>query len=98
MEVEEAIAIYWYLKKRRNEKKKRQYWVHPILEDRSVKGLFATLYTDLRANPDKFFLFARMSLSSFDELVQKLESKLQKQEMHMRMSISPVEKVLVTLR
>jgi hypothetical protein len=35
-------------------------WVHPILKD-ETKGILYTLYSDLRQNPDKFFIFARMS-------------------------------------
>ena len=77
MEVKEALAIYWLQIQKRKEKKKRNrmYWIHPILTDRSEKGLFVTLYTDLRANPDKFFMFARMSISSFDALILYLENK-----------------------
>ena len=99
MEVEEALAIYWLqIQKRKEEKKRnRMYRIHPILTDRSEKGLFVTLCADLRANPDKFFMFARMSISSFDALILYLENKLRK-EMHMRSSISPAEKVLLTLR
>ena len=71
MEGEEALAIYWLQIQKRKEEKKRNCvcWIHPILTNRSEKGLFVTLYADLRANPDKFFLFARMSISSFDELI-----------------------------
>ena len=71
MEAEEALAIYWLQIQKRKEEKKQNcmYWIHPILTDRSEKGLFVTLYGDLRANPDKLFLFARMSISSFDELM-----------------------------
>ena len=59
MKVEEALAFYWLpIQKRKEEKKRnRMYWIHPILTDRSEKGLFVTLYADLRANPYNFFLF-----------------------------------------
>ena len=64
MEGEEALAINWLqIKKRKEEKKrKRMHWIYPVLADRSEKELFVTFYADLRANPDKFFLFARMSI------------------------------------
>ena len=69
IEVQWTLALYWLqIQKRKEEKKRnRMYWIHPI--DRSEKGLFVTLYADLRANPDKFFLFARMNIPSFDELM-----------------------------
>ena len=71
MAVEEALAIYWLkIQKRKEEKKQnRLYWIHSILTDRSEKGLFVTFYANLRANLDKFLLFARMSISCFDELM-----------------------------
>ena len=74
MEVEEALAIYWLQIQKRKEEKKRNriYWIHPILTDRSEKGLFVTLYADLQASPNKFFLFARMSIFSFDGLMLHL--------------------------
>ena len=70
VEVEEALAIYWLqILKRKEKKRNRMYWIYPVLTDRSEKGLFVTLYAHLRANTDIFFLFARMSISSFDELM-----------------------------
>ena len=69
MEVEEALAFYWLQKQKRKENKRnRMHWIQSILTDRSEKGLFVTLYAVVRTNPDKFFMFARMSISYFDEL------------------------------
>ena len=53
------------------------YWIQSILTDRSEKGLVVTLYAVVRTNPDKFFMFARMSISYFDELTpNSIYSKL----------------------
>ena len=94
------LLLYSYLqnygKLRKN--RQRKHWVHPLLQDRSEKGLFITLYADLRSNPDKFLAFVRMSLGSFDELIESLKSLLMRNDTTMHMSISPAEKVLVTLR
>ena len=46
MEVEETLAIYRLQIQKRKEEKK---------QNRCEKGLFVTLYADLRANPDKVF-------------------------------------------
>ena len=80
--MEEALTIYWLqIQKRKEEKKRnRMYWIHPILTDRREEGLFVTLYANLRANPDKFFMFARMSISSFDALILYLENKLRRKK------------------
>ena len=53
MEVEEGLAIYWLqIQKRKEKKRNRMYWIQLVLTDRSEKGLFVTLYADLRANPN----------------------------------------------
>ena len=74
MELEQALANYWLQIRKRKEEKKRHrvYWIHPILRDWSEKELFVTHYANLRANPDKFFLLARMSISSFNKLLSYL--------------------------
>ena len=101
MEVAEAAAILLLTKFSKIEKKRkeqeRSYWVLPLLCDRSQKGLFFTLYGDLRAHPDKLFLFARISISSFDDLVLRLQNCLKRNDTNSRRSISPVEKVFLTL-
>ena len=74
MEVEEALAGLLAADTETQRRKEAISCVldSSILTDRSEKGLFVTLYADLRANPDKFFLFAQMSISSFDELMLHL--------------------------
>ncbi|KAF9819596.1 hypothetical protein SFRURICE_005549 [Spodoptera frugiperda] len=60
----EAICVYLLLRKKER-KKKRQYWVHPILRDRLTHGQFQTLYPKLRSFEPKFFNYLRMSINSF---------------------------------
>ena len=103
MEAEDATAFVLLLAKLRKAKQKkkknqRKHLVHPLLRDRSEKRLFITLYADLTSNPDKFLAFARMSLASFHELIQILKSHSMRNDATMRKSISPAEKVLVTLK
>ena len=99
VQVEEVAAVLVLAElQKKEQEKKRNYWIHPLLQDRSEKGLFYTLYGDLRSHPDKFFIFARMSISSFDELVCSLQARLKGCDTNVRKSISPVEKVLLTLR
>ncbi|KAL4153406.1 hypothetical protein QTP88_001239 [Uroleucon formosanum] len=99
MEVEElACVAYLCSKVVRKRKKKRKFWVHPLLSDRSTKGLFNLFYNDLRKHEDKFFNYLRMSIKSFDELLELLQQDLTGQQTNMRECISPVEKLVVTLR
>ena len=101
MELEEiaaSIFLYTYIKSRKQRKKKRRFWVHPLLQDRSSKGIFCLLFNDLRKHEEKFFNFTRMSIASFDEPVLHLKDGLRGMDTNMRDSISPEEKLLVTLR
>jgi len=68
----EAIAVAHALYKRHQQKKKkkiskRRYWVHPINLKRPQEGQFNVNL--LRAHPEEFFKYYRMSVESFDELV-----------------------------
>jgi len=72
-------------------------WVHPLLAQRILKGSFSTLYGDLRDNENNVFNYFRMSTKSFDELLFKLESKINVSNSG-RPSISPTERLCVTLR
>ncbi|XP_054259855.1 uncharacterized protein LOC128984546 [Macrosteles quadrilineatus] len=97
MDVEEAGALAYLFLKLRKRKKKRSFWVHPFLRDRSTRGTFFTQYQDLRNNPDKFYTYSRMSVSSFDELLGRVEEKISGQSTRLRDSIPPEEKLLLTL-
>lgn len=97
MEVEEAICVYLLLRKKER-KKKRQYWVHPILRDRFTHGQFQTLYPKLRSFEPKFFNYLRMSINSFDELLEMISKQIESNDTHMRSSVSPEEKLVITLR
>ncbi|KAJ8876788.1 hypothetical protein PR048_021235 [Dryococelus australis] len=61
MELEEAVML-----RLRRRRKKRRFWVHPILKDQSIKSIVYTLYSVLRENTDKFFMFMLMSTTSFE--------------------------------
>ncbi|XP_018566077.1 protein ALP1-like [Anoplophora glabripennis] len=96
MDVEECIMM-WYLI-RKNERR-RTMWVHPIVEIREAKGAFTLIYADLEQDPSsKFFNYFRMSIQSFEELHANLECKLVKKDTAMRKSITPRERLAITLR
>ncbi|KOB58174.1 Uncharacterized protein OBRU01_25468 [Operophtera brumata] len=97
MEVEEAIGVYLLLRIKKR-KKKRQYWVHPILRDRLTHGQFQALYPKLRSFEPKFFNYLRMSINSFDELLGIISEQIATNDTHMRSIVSPEEKLVITLR
>ncbi|RZF35513.1 hypothetical protein LSTR_LSTR010204, partial [Laodelphax striatellus] len=77
MEVEEVTCM-WLVYRRYKARKRRQrnFWVHPILTDRLTHGAFVTLYPNLRKYEPTFFNYLRMSISSFDELLEIVKDDL----------------------
>ncbi|XP_071972628.1 uncharacterized protein [Engystomops pustulosus] len=76
----------------------RRFWVHPIVAERPRRGHFMNLYADLRQHPDKFHNYVRMTVTSFDRLLADLRSGLRFQDTNMRRSVTPEERLIVTLR
>ncbi|KAF9406808.1 hypothetical protein HW555_012947, partial [Spodoptera exigua] len=61
-------------------------------------GQFHTLYMQLRLNPDKSFEYYRMSIQSFDVLLNLTKDYITKQNTKLRTAIPPEERLTVTLR
>lgn len=78
-------------------KKKRRYWLHPLNTRRICESPFYLKRANLRAHPDKFLDFYRMSISSFDELYNGIRDKIIKQNTCM-ISLNTEEKLTITLR
>ena len=104
--VDEAILLIILRRMRRrrqleeeNERsRRRRFWVHPVMLQRLSVGYFTTMYTQLRMYPDKWYNFSRMSVPLFDDLLEKLRPRLSRMDTNMRSSVSPEERLLVTLR
>lgn len=97
MEVEEIGALLFYHVRRRK-KQNRRYWIHPMFMERSTKGAFHLLYDDLRKHDEKFFSYTRVSVTSFDQLLQLIREEIEGMDTNFRQSIRPEEKLMVTLR
>lgn len=78
--------------------KQRRYWVHPMNNNREHDMRFQLFYANLKKYPEKFFNYYRMSVSSFEELLEKVRPNLTKETTHLRNPITPEEKLTVTLR
>ncbi|XP_056419239.1 uncharacterized protein LOC130360709 [Hyla sarda] len=61
-------------------------------------GVHSTLYAELWQHPDKFLRYLRMTINSFDELLLRIGDKIRRQDTHLRRSISPEERLIVTLK
>ena len=60
--------------------------------------MFATLYPKLREYEPKFFNYFRMTIKSFDNLLEILKTSFTSMSTNMRDSISAEEKLVITLR
>jgi ribosomal protein L20 len=97
MDEAEVLAV-WYLARKANKKCNRKLWVHPINQGRGEKGAYTLLYKELTDDCTKFFNYSRMTPSLFEELLEKVRSSIQMQDTHLRKSISPQERLCLTLR
>ncbi|KAF0745919.1 protein ALP1-like, partial [Aphis craccivora] len=72
----------------------------PVRKHRSSKEYdmkFQIFYDNLKKYPDKFFDYYRMSIQSFEELLEKVRQNLTKEITHLRNPINPEERLTVTL-
>lgn len=60
--------------------------------------MFVTLYPKLRQYEPKFFNYFRMSIKSFDDLLHVIKADITGDSTILRESISPEEKLVITLR
>ncbi|XP_071652213.1 uncharacterized protein [Temnothorax longispinosus] len=77
----------------------RILWVHKSVARRKEKGLHHNLFLELSLeDPDRFRRCLRMNSDTFEHLLIKVDPIIRKQDTHLRESISPSERLSVTLR
>lgn len=79
-------------------KSERRYWVHPLNVEREKTGHFKDFFENIRRYPQKFFEYYRMSISSFDELLEILRPHITKTTTVFRNPICAEERLTITLR
>ncbi|XP_069613169.1 tyrosine--tRNA ligase, cytoplasmic isoform X1 [Ranitomeya imitator] len=98
---EYQLSKYVFCKRRRDKLRRRirrRFWLHPIVEVRESRGAYHCLFGELNENQDKYFEYTRMSKDSFRYLLRLVEGTISRQDTQLRKSISPEERLLVTLR
>ena len=93
-----SIGVCFVASNAKRKKKRKKFWLHPMTSQRLLKGKFYSLYEDLKAHPQKFFRYFRMSSATFDKLMVLLGPSLTFQDTRMRKSLPPEERLAVTLR
>jgi len=96
MDRNSIIALFFLY--RRERRRDRFHWVHPVIQKREKFGAFYTLFGELREDKNKFFNYFRMFVSSFDALHRRLKESLQRRNSKMRNCIQPVEMLAVAVR
>lgn len=82
-----------------NTKRKRSMWVKNWLKNRDTDGYCAKLMPELRAEePELYRSFIRMTADQFDRLLHLVRPYIRKNDTNMRMSISPENRLTLTLR
>ena len=76
----------------------REFWVHPINTEHEKKGEFYVLYPDLRHYHKRFFKTYRMSVESFDKLLELVGPQIAKKYTNFRIPISAEQRLLVMIR
>jgi hypothetical protein len=85
--------------RKRNVKKRKKFWVHPITSQKLLKGKFTSLYEDLTAHPQFFSsTYFTMCSATLDKLLVLLGPSLTFQDTRMRKSVPAEERLAVTLR
>ncbi|KAK9694976.1 hypothetical protein QE152_g33179 [Popillia japonica] len=59
-------------------RKKRRVWVHEINQQRKEEGEFHVLYEQLRSDENRFYVYFRMDIECFDELLLLIEEDIKK--------------------
>lgn len=79
-------------------KRRVKIWVHPLNKKRITHNVIFSLLCELGADESKFKNYIRVNVDSFDFILQEVEEEIRIHDTHFRISISPEEKLLLTLR
>ena len=73
-------------------------WIHPINQRREDLGEFRRLVSEQRLDSNRFQTYFRMTTEKFDALLHIVGPSLQRKETHFRQSLSPSQRLAITLR
>ena len=98
-EDEDMLLLLRQRRLRRERHVSRKVWVKRIFTLREQKGAFQNLVKEMRATDrEAHFKFLRMSPERFDHLLSLVSPLITKNDTNFRKSITPAERLAVTLR
>ena len=94
-----AVVVRRRRRRREQSQRKKRLWTRPWILKREQFGAYHCLLEELKLS-DRNGLknFLRMDESSFNEILDKVAPLIQKQDTQLRASISPAERLALTLR
>ena len=94
-----ALATFFLtVQNKRKQKRKRCWWVHPVLRRRKQQGSFILLIKELMDDDARFHLYFRMSKNEYSDILTRLVQADLTKFSKFRQVISPNEKLAVCLR
>jgi len=78
------LCLLHLRRRRRLKRREREFWENPIVAARTLEGAYYTLYGRLRVGERKFCNYFRMSIYTFDYIVDRLAPHLERQNTMMR--------------
>lgn len=94
-----ALAAMWLARMRRRRQRERRVWVKTWLQRRAAQGVHNNLARELEMDePDMFRQYFRLTPEGFQIVLEKIEHMIVREDTVMRKSITPSERLAVTLR
>ena len=94
-----ALLSILLMRHRRMRAACRQTWSRSWIQRRQGNGVYANIIRELSAeDPEMFRQYHRLDFESFKKILRMVGPVIQKQETIMHSSISPGERLAVTLR
>jgi hypothetical protein len=95
---DDVVVVLWHwVEISCAEDQEKRLWVHPINEKRSKENTLQNFINELRSD-NKFRNFTRMSVTTFDYVLNVISDKIRKRDSRFRKSIPPAQRLFVTLR
>jgi hypothetical protein len=73
-------------------------WIHEINATREEQGEFYTLVPQLVTDEKRFYIYFRMTVQCFDEILGKVREDITKQHTNWRRQIPLEERLAITVR
>lgn len=93
-----AVMITLLILKKLRKRPTRSIWIKKMLALRKIEGTHVILMPKLRADKFLHVNYLRMNNQTFELLLQLIGHRIKRQDTILRRSISPSEKLALTLR